>query len=112
MHQSGNVCELVHTKRKMALIFRWYLGLSSRWSNTGEAGREMDYQIWAGPALGAFNGWSKGTYLDDYRERRAVDLALHLLSGAAYLHRVNALKAQGVVLPASVARYRPLEPLA
>ncbi|AZQ09805.1 Polyketide biosynthesis protein PksE [Shewanella khirikhana] len=99
-------------KRKMALIFRWYLGLSSRWSNTGEAGREMDYQIWAGPALGAFNGWSKGTYLDDYRERRAVDLALHLLTGAAYLHRVNSLKAQGVVLPASVARYRPLDPLA
>ncbi|MCH4293524.1 PfaD family polyunsaturated fatty acid/polyketide biosynthesis protein [Shewanella sp. 3B26] len=99
-------------KRKMALIFRWYLGLSSRWSNTGEAGREMDYQIWAGPALGAFNGWSKGTYLDDYRERRAVDLALHLLSGAAYLHRVNTLKAQGVVLPSLVARYRPLEPLA
>ncbi|QYJ76461.1 PfaD family polyunsaturated fatty acid/polyketide biosynthesis protein [Shewanella sp. FJAT-52076] len=99
-------------KRKMALIFRWYLGLSSRWSNTGEAGREMDYQIWAGPALGAFNGWSKGTYLDDYRERRAVDLALHLLTGAAYLHRVNTLKSQGVVLPASVARYRPLEALA
>ncbi|SQD77124.1 protein of unknown function, might be Polyketide biosynthesis protein PksE [Moritella yayanosii] len=36
-------------KRKMALIFRWYLGLSSCWSNTGEKGREMDYQIWAGP---------------------------------------------------------------
>lgn len=33
-------------KRKMALIFRWYLGLSSKWSNSGEAGREMDYQIW------------------------------------------------------------------
>ncbi|QSX31049.1 PfaD family polyunsaturated fatty acid/polyketide biosynthesis protein [Shewanella cyperi] len=99
-------------KRKMALIFRWYLGLSSRWSNTGEVGREMDYQIWAGPALGAFNGWSKGTYLDDYRERRAVDLALHLLTGAAYLYRANNLLAQGVSLPAAVARYRPLKPLA
>ncbi|QSX38277.1 PfaD family polyunsaturated fatty acid/polyketide biosynthesis protein [Shewanella sedimentimangrovi] len=99
-------------KRKMALIFRWYLGLSSRWSNTGEVGREMDYQIWAGPALGAFNGWSKGSYLDDYRQRRAVDLALHLLSGAAYLYRANNLLAQGVSLPAAVARYRPLKPLA
>ncbi|QSX41830.1 PfaD family polyunsaturated fatty acid/polyketide biosynthesis protein [Shewanella cyperi] len=99
-------------KRKMALIFRWYLGLSSRWSNTGEVGREMDYQIWAGPALGAFNGWSKGSYLDDYRQRRAVDLALHLLTGAAYLYRANNLLAQGVSLPAAVARYRPLKPLA
>ena len=42
-------------KRKMALIFRWYLGLSSRWSNIGEAGREMDYQIWAGPSIDAFS---------------------------------------------------------
>ncbi len=41
-------------KDKMALIFRWYLGLSSRWSNTGEKGREMDYQIWCGPSMGAF----------------------------------------------------------
>ena len=72
-------------KRKMALIFRWYLGLSSRWSNTGEKGREMDYQIWAGPSLGAFNSWVKGTYLETYTERKAVDVALHLLKGAAYL---------------------------
>ena len=33
-------------KRKMALIFRWYLGLSSRWATLGEPKRVMDYQIW------------------------------------------------------------------
>ncbi len=38
---------------KLALIFRWYLGLTSRWSVVGEPGREMDYQIWCGPAMGA-----------------------------------------------------------
>ncbi|MDX9851473.1 MAG: PfaD family polyunsaturated fatty acid/polyketide biosynthesis protein, partial [Anaerolineaceae bacterium] len=37
---------------KLALIFRWYLGLTSRWSVVGEPGREMDYQIWCGPAMG------------------------------------------------------------
>lgn len=42
-------------KRKMALIFCWYLGLSSRWSNTDEPDRKMDYQIWCGPAMGSFN---------------------------------------------------------
>ncbi len=35
-------------KVKMALIFRWYLGLTSRWSSSGEKGREIDYQIWCG----------------------------------------------------------------
>jgi trans-AT polyketide synthase, acyltransferase and oxidoreductase domains len=54
----------------MALIFRWYLGLSSRWSNSGEQGREMDYQIWCGPSMGSFNDWVRGTYLEDYQNRR------------------------------------------
>ena len=94
-------------KRKMALIFRWYLGLSSRWSNIGESGREMDYQIWAGPSLGAFNSWVKGSYLEDYRQRKAVDVALHLLNGAAYLQRVNQLQLQGVELPNSLLSYHP-----
>ncbi|NQY62782.1 MAG: PfaD family polyunsaturated fatty acid/polyketide biosynthesis protein [Alteromonadaceae bacterium] len=93
-------------KRKMALIFRWYLGLSSRWSNIGEKGREMDYQIWAGPSLGAFNSWVKGTYLEDYTRRGAVDVALHMLKGAAYLQRVNQLKLQGVSFSPELAGYR------
>jgi len=96
---------LDNPKRKMALIFRWYLGLSSRWSNIGEKGREMDYQIWAGPSLGAFNSWVKGTYLQDYSQRKAVDVALHLLKGAAYLQRVNQLKLQGVNLQQNLQGY-------
>jgi trans-AT polyketide synthase, acyltransferase and oxidoreductase domains len=97
-------------KRKMALIFRWYLGLSSRWSNSGEPGREMDYQIWAGPSIGAFNSWVRGSYLEDYSQRRAVEVAIHLLSGAAYLERINQLRLQRVSLPNEWCRYRP-EPL-
>lgn len=92
-------------KRKMALIFRWYLGLSSRWSNIGEKGREMDYQIWAGPALGAFNAWAKGSQYENYQNRKAAELALHLLQGAAYLQRVNMLKLQGIKLPVSLSSY-------
>lgn len=93
-------------KRKMALIFRWYLGLSSRWSNIGEKGREMDYQIWAGPALGAFNAWAKGTKYEHYENRKAAELALHLLQGAAYLYRVNILKAQGIKLATELSSYQ------
>lgn len=94
-------------KRKMALIFRWYLGLSSRWSNTGEKGREMDYQIWAGPSLGAFNAWVKGTYLEDYKNRDAVKVAKHILEGAAYLYRVQQLEMQGLSLPPTLRQYLP-----
>ncbi len=98
-------------KRKMALVFRWYLGLSSRWSNSGEKGREMDYQIWCGPAMGTFNDWTRNTYLAEPQNRRVVDVARHLMTGAAYLYRVQSLKTQGVHLPPRFAQYRPSEPL-
>jgi trans-AT polyketide synthase, acyltransferase and oxidoreductase domains len=94
-------------KRKMALIFRWYLGLSSRWSNAGETGREIDYQIWCGPAMGAFNEWVKGSYLENPQNRRVVDIAEHLMTGAAYLHRIQNLKTQGLVLPFNYSQYKP-----
>jgi PfaD family protein len=94
-------------KRKMALIFRWYLGLSSRWSNIGEKGREMDYQIWAGPALGAFNVWVKGTYLENFENRDAVKVAKHILEGAAYLYRIQQLEMQGLRLSPELQHYIP-----
>lgn len=94
-------------KRKMALIFRWYLGLSSRWSNTGEKGREPDYQIWCGPSMGAFNNWTAGTYLEQPENRRVVDVAYHFMVGAAYLYRVRAMAVQGVHLPPSLQNYIP-----
>lgn len=96
-------------KRKMALIFRWYLGLSSRWSNSGEKGRELDYQIWAGPSLGAFNAWVKGSYLEAFDARRAPDVALQILRGAAYLQRVQLLRLQGVNLTLEQRTFRPVQ---
>lgn len=95
-------------KRKMALIFRWYLGLSSRWSSSGEKGREMDYQIWCGPAIGAFNEWVKGSYLAEPNARRVVDVAYHIMNGAAYLYRLQSLKLQGLQLPENYRYYRPM----
>ncbi|MGD1911643.1 MAG: PfaD family polyunsaturated fatty acid/polyketide biosynthesis protein [Rivularia sp. (in: cyanobacteria)] len=94
-------------KFKMALIFRWYLGLSSRWSKSGEKGRETDYQIWCGPAMGAFNNWVKDTYLAQPQNRHVVDIAYHILTGAAFLYRLQTLKLQGVELPARFAQYHP-----
>ncbi len=96
-----------HPKRKMALIFRWYLGLTSHWSNTGEIGRETDYQIWAGPAIGAFNNWVKGSYLEDVSQRKTVEVAWHIMTGAAYLYRLRHLQTQGIRLPFSYEVYMP-----
>jgi trans-AT polyketide synthase/acyltransferase/oxidoreductase domain-containing protein len=96
-----------HPKRKMALIFRWYLGLSSRWSNSGDQGREADYQIWAGPAMGAFNDWVKGSYLEEVSNRKTVEVAWHIMSGAAYLYRLRLLQIQGVWLPPACEVYTP-----
>ncbi len=97
-------------KKQMALVFRWYLGQSSRWSNTGVKGREFDYQIWSGPAMGAFNDWVAPTYLQDYKNRKVVDVAEHLMYGAAYQHRIQILKSQGLHLPAQYQRYIPTKP--
>ncbi|MGK5094627.1 PfaD family polyunsaturated fatty acid/polyketide biosynthesis protein [Deltaproteobacteria bacterium TL4] len=96
-----------HPKRKMALIFRWYLGLSSRWSNSGEKGREMDYQIWTGPAMGAFNAWTQNSYLADLQNRKVVDVAKHLMTGAAFLYRIQNLKLQGVLFSTALGEYIP-----
>ncbi|MCA1954835.1 MAG: 2-nitropropane dioxygenase, partial [Anaerolinea sp.] len=96
--------------QKMALIFRWYLGLSSRWSNQGEVGREMDYQIWCGPSMGAFNDWVRGSYLEAIENRRVADVAQQLMRGTAYLQRIEILKSQGIPLPASL-RVFPIRPL-
>lgn len=94
-------------KRKMALIFRSYLGLSSRWSNLGEKGREADYQIWCGPAMGSFNDWVKGSYLEDPQNRRVVDVAEHIMTGAAFFYRLQNLKLLGMSIPAQYWNYQP-----
>lgn len=93
--------------RKMALIFRWYLGLSSNWANAGTSGRELDYQIWCGPSMGSFNDWVKGTYLEEYQNREVANVADQIMEGAAYLYRIQALKMQGLEFPTDIERFAP-----
>ena len=71
----------------MALVFRWYLGLSSNWANNGIADRRVDYQVWCGPAMGAFNEWTRNSFLEKTHERKVVTVALNLLFGACVLQR-------------------------
>jgi trans-AT polyketide synthase/acyltransferase/oxidoreductase domain-containing protein len=96
-------------KHKMALVFRSYLGQASRWAISGDPSRKTDYQIWCGPAIGAFNEWVKGSFLEKLENRRVVTVALNLLLGAAVLIRAGWLRVQGIALPPGADRYRPLE---
>jgi PfaD family protein len=85
-------------KHRMALVFRWYLGLSSRWANAGEAGRQLDYQVWCGPAMGAFNEWAKGSPLEAPANRTVAAVARNLLYGACIVLRRQSLRQCGVNL--------------
>lgn len=84
---------------RMALIFRWYLGNSNRWAREGMPEREQDYQIWCGPAIGAFNAWVDGTPLADPQSRTVEAIGLNLLAGAVRITRAQHLRAAGVALP-------------
>jgi trans-AT polyketide synthase, acyltransferase and oxidoreductase domains len=98
---------LNNPKDRMALVFRWYLGLSSRWSVQGEKGREMDYQIWCGPAMGTFNDWVRDTYLQETQNRFVVDVARQILTGCAYLYRIRLFNAQGLHFQPALEKYIP-----
>ena len=96
-------------KHKMALLFRSYLGRASMWAVKGEPTRVIDYQIWCGPAMGAFNEWVKGTFLEVPENRKVVTVAMNLLMGASVVTRLNWLRQQGIHFPDMATGFSPLE---
>jgi len=94
-------------KHLMALVFRSYLGLASRWAIDGLSERSSDYQIWCGPAMGAFNAWAKDSFLAAQEQRSVVQVALNLLEGAAVITRAQQLRSYGVPVPNSAFDFRP-----
>lgn len=70
-------------KAKMALIFRWYFVHSMRLALRGDREQRVDYQVHTGPALGAFNQWTKGTALEDWRCRHVDAIADRLMDASA-----------------------------
>jgi trans-AT polyketide synthase, acyltransferase and oxidoreductase domains len=94
-------------RHRMALIFRWYLGLSSRWAIDGDTARRTDYQLWAGPAVGAFNRWTRGSFLAEPGERTVAQIALNLLEGAAVVTRAHQARTFGVPVPPEAFTFVP-----
>jgi trans-AT polyketide synthase/acyltransferase/oxidoreductase domain-containing protein len=95
-------------RHKMALVFRWYLGMSSRWARMGDASRKKDFQIWCGAAMGAFNDWVAGTSMEPLASRGVVEMADALLKGASVVHRARRLASQGVDLPEGTDSWQPV----
>jgi trans-AT polyketide synthase, acyltransferase and oxidoreductase domains len=98
-------------RHKMALAFRWYLGQSSRWAIAGDPARRMDYQIWCGPAMGAFNAWVAGSFLAPVTNRTVEQIARNLLEGAAVVTRAQQARTSGVAVPPDAFSFAP-RPLA
>jgi hypothetical protein len=71
--------------------------------------RKLDYQVWCGPAMGAFNEWVKGSVLEAPEQRKIASVAMNILFGAAVLIRANQLKLQGVCLDDETELSAPLE---
>lgn len=91
----------------MALAFRWYLGLTSRWARTGEASRKRDFQVWCGPAMGLFNDWVAGSWLEPLAARSVVAVNDALAEGACAALRVQMVRNAGLPLPAGAGRIGP-----
>ena len=72
-------------KLKMSLVFRWYWIDSQRKALRGDPAERVDYQVWCGPAMGAFNRWARGTELEPWRNRHADEIARRLMDEAAAL---------------------------
>ena len=101
-------------KLKMSLVFRWYLGLSSGWANGGVNDRALDFQVWCGPAIGSFNDFIRGTYLDPAVSgvfHDVYEANLQILRGACFVRRCRQIQADAAynaaVDQSALAPYRP-----
>lgn len=93
--------------KRLALVARRYLFQGAQWAREGDPKRTADYQIWCGPAMGAFNEWAAGTPLEPAEARTVRQIALNLLEGAARFTRAGQLRASGIPVPAQLFAFAP-----
>lgn len=74
-------------KQKMAAVFRWYFQWSTNLALAGDQDNSVDFQVYTGPALGAFNQWVKGTDLESWQNRHVDRIAQKLLDETEALLR-------------------------
>lgn len=93
--------------KRLALVARRYLFMGAQWAREGAPDRVSDYQVWCGPAQGAFNEWVAGTFLEPIENRTVRQIALNLMEGAARLTRAAQMRACGVAVPPTAFSYSP-----
>lgn len=93
--------------KRLALVARRYLFQGAQWAREGTTNRTADYQIWCGPAMGAFNEWVAGTPLEPVESRTVRQIALNLLEGAARITRAGQLRSFGIAVPPQYFSYTP-----
>ena len=94
-------------KRQMALVFRRYLFQGAQWAREGARDRRDDYQIWCGPAMGAFNDWVRDSCLEPLENRTVEQIGRNLLEGACQALRAQQLRQAGVAVPAELSHFTP-----
>lgn len=82
-HSDENQAGKQNPKHSMALIFKTYFKESMHKALTGKAGDKVDYQIFCGPALGAFNQWVRGTGLENWRNRHVDEIGKKMMDETA-----------------------------
>lgn len=75
----------VNEKKKMAMVFKWYLINSQLFALNGDEDRRVDYQIYCSSAMGAFNEWVKGSSMEQWRNRHVQDIGKYIMDGAESL---------------------------
>lgn len=95
--------------KRLALVARRYLFSGAQWAREGDPARTADYQIWCGPAQGAFNEWAAGSFLEDLSNRTVRQIAWNLLEGAARITRAAQLRSAGVSVPPTAFDVRPIQ---
>lgn len=93
--------------KRFALVARRYLFNGAQLARDGDTAKVADYQIWCGPAQGAFNEWVAGTFLEKLENRTVRQIAWNLMEGAARLTRAAQLRAVGVAVRPTAFSYAP-----
>ena len=93
--------------KRLALVARRYLFMGAQWAREGDLSRRSDYQIWCGPAQGAFNEWAAGSVLEPIENRSVRQIAWNLLEGATQITRAAQLRAAGLQVDEEAFEYAP-----
>lgn len=85
-HSAGEIEQAERSpKAKMALLFKWYFSHATKLALQGDAEAKVDYQVYCGPALGAFNQWVLGTPMERWQQRHVDVIGETLMKETAQL---------------------------